>query len=180
MTAVNEPGVARSPGITYQELLDTDTHEVPSVLRLESPQYLGSDDIPHARYTSREWHEKETANLWSRVWQYACREDEIPEIGDFYIYEIVRASYIVIRTEGGIKSYPNACLHRGRQLKDHDGNCSEIRCPFHGFAWTIGGDLKHVPGGWDFPHVGSRGVPSPGSIGWFLGRLCLHQPRRQR
>ena len=29
--------MVRSPGITYQELLDTDTHEVPSVLREQSP-----------------------------------------------------------------------------------------------------------------------------------------------
>ena len=35
-----QPGAARSPGITYQQLLDTDTHDVPVVLRLESPQVL--------------------------------------------------------------------------------------------------------------------------------------------
>ena len=73
MTA-QAPGEARSPGISYQELLDTDTHEVPAVLRLEAPKYLGSDDIPVDRYISREWHEKEVKNLWSRVWQYACRD----------------------------------------------------------------------------------------------------------
>jgi len=28
------PGTARSPGITYQQLLDQDTHPVPAVLRL--------------------------------------------------------------------------------------------------------------------------------------------------
>ena len=44
-----------------------------------------------------------------------------------------------------IKAYPNACLHRGRQLKQYDGNCSEIRCPFHGFAWHLDGSLKDVP-----------------------------------
>ncbi|MDP9463329.1 MAG: aromatic ring-hydroxylating dioxygenase subunit alpha, partial [Actinomycetota bacterium] len=59
---------ARSPGITYQQLLDTDTHEVPDVLRLESPRYLGSDDISTERYTSRGWHEREVERLWKRVW----------------------------------------------------------------------------------------------------------------
>jgi hypothetical protein len=38
MTAV-DPRQARSPGITYQELLDADTHPVPDVLRLEAPKY---------------------------------------------------------------------------------------------------------------------------------------------
>ena len=35
----------RSPGITYQELLDADTHPVPDVLRLESPRFLGHEDV---------------------------------------------------------------------------------------------------------------------------------------
>jgi hypothetical protein len=47
-------GTARSPGITYQQLLDTYTHTVPDVLRLESPRYLGSDDISVRRFTTRE------------------------------------------------------------------------------------------------------------------------------
>ena len=153
MTTTEEPGVARSPGITYQQLLDADSRDVPAVLRLEHPQYLGSDDIDVGRYISREWHEEEVDHVWRKVWQFACRTDEIPEVGDYYVYEIVRDSYVVIRTESGVKAYVNACLHRGRRLKDHDGHCSEIRCPFHGFAWTIDGALQDVPGRWDFPHI---------------------------
>jgi hypothetical protein len=68
-------GSARSPGITYQQLLDTDTHPVPDVLRLEAPKYLGSADVSIDRYTTREWHEREVANLWSRVWLFSCREE---------------------------------------------------------------------------------------------------------
>jgi phenylpropionate dioxygenase-like ring-hydroxylating dioxygenase large terminal subunit len=147
-------GTARSPGITYQQLLDTDTHEVPEVLRLESPRYLGSEDVPVAHYTSREFHELEAERLWPRVWQFACRESDIPEVGDHVIYEIVRDSFVVIRTAPDeIKAYPNACLHRGRRLKDHPGRCSEIRCAFHGFAWRIDGGLKSIPASWDFEHV---------------------------
>lgn len=145
---------ARSPGISYQGLLDTDTHPVPDVLRLESPKYLGSADVSIDRFISREWHEREAERLWRRVWQFACREDDIPEVGDHVLYEIVNDAYIVMRTAPGeIKAYPNACLHRGRRLKDHDGRCSEIRCPYHGFAWSLDGELKDVPARWDFEHV---------------------------
>ena len=63
-------------------------------------------------------------------------------------------SFVVIRTRSGaIKAYRNACLHRGRRLKDYDGHCSELRCPFHGFAWALDGALQDVPARWDFPHV---------------------------
>jgi len=176
VATTEQPGDARSPGISYQQLLDTDTREVPAVLRLESPQYLGSEDISHERYTSRDWHDKEVQNLWSRVWQYACREDEIPEVGDYYIYEIVRASYLVMRTgPDEIKAYPNACLHRGRQLKEYAGRCDEIRCPFHGFAWNLDGELKDVPARWDFPHVEAESFQLPEvSVGTWAGFVMIN------
>jgi phenylpropionate dioxygenase-like ring-hydroxylating dioxygenase large terminal subunit len=154
---VTEPRPARSPGISYQELLDTDTHPVPPVLRWESPKFLGDHDVAFERYTSREWHVLEVERLWKRVWQFACREEHIPLPGDHIVYDIAGLSFIVIRTAtGAIKAYPNACLHRGRRLKDHDGHCSELRCPFHGFAWALDGRLADVPAAWDFPHVEAR------------------------
>jgi phenylpropionate dioxygenase-like ring-hydroxylating dioxygenase large terminal subunit len=156
---VNRP---RSPGITYQQLLDTDTHAVPDVLRVESPRYLGSTDVSIDRYITREWHELEKAKLWSRVWQFACREEEIPVVGDYIVYTIAGASYLVVRTAADtIQAYPNACLHRGRQLKDYDGRCSEIRCMFHGFAWTLQGDLQDIPARWDFDHVADEDFALP-------------------
>ncbi len=154
MALPEEPGSARSPGLSYQQLLDTDTHEVPEVLRLESPRYLGDADVSIDRYISRAWHEREKERLWKRVWQFACREEHIPTVGDFAVYEIAGQSYFVMRAAPDtIKAFPNACLHRGRQLKQYDGRCAEIRCPFHGFAWNLDGSLKQVPADWDFPHV---------------------------
>jgi len=156
MTISAERDLARSPGITYQELLDTDTHPVPAVLRVESPRFLGDEDISIERYISADWHNREVERLWKRVWQFACREEHIPNPGDYQIYEIANLSFLVVRTQDGtIKCYPNACLHRGRRLKDYDGNCSELRCPFHGFAWALDGALADVPARWDFPHVES-------------------------
>ena len=160
MTAIEQPqsgAAARSPGVSYQDLLDADTHPVPDVLRLQSPRYLGSEDVPTERYTSREWHRREVDRLWSRVWQFACREEHIPSPGDYIVYEIAELSFLVVRQpDGSIKSYPNACLHRGRQLKEYDGHCSELRCAFHGFAWRLDGALADVPAAWDFPHVDQR------------------------
>jgi phenylpropionate dioxygenase-like ring-hydroxylating dioxygenase large terminal subunit len=152
-----EPGVARSPGISYQGLLDTDTHPVPDVLRLESPRYLGNADIPIERYISHDWHRREVERLWKRVWQFACREEHIPTPGDYIVYDIAGLSFVVVRTaDGSIKAYPNACLHRGRRLKDYDGHCSELRCPFHSFSWSLEGQLVDVPAKWDFPHIDER------------------------
>ncbi len=144
----------RSPGLTYQQLLDQDTKPVPAVLRAQSPRDYGSADVPASRYTSKEWHDLEVERLWKRVWQMACREEDIPAAGDHVRYDIAGLSFLVVRTESGaIKAYPNACLHRGRMLKEFDGRASELRCAFHGFCWHLDGKLKDVPARWDFPHL---------------------------
>ena len=170
------PGTARSPGITYQQLLDADTRPVPAVLRLEAPRFLGDADIPVSNYTSRAFHELEKEKVWKRVWQFACREEEIPNTGDYVIYEITTMSFIVIRQQdGSIKAYPNACLHRGRRLKDYDGRCSEIRCNFHGFAWALDGALADVPARWDFPHVSDDAFHLPeAKVGTWAGFVMIN------
>lgn len=176
MTNSRPLGEARSPGISYQELLDTDTHEVPAVLRLEAPKYLGSEDISVDRYISRTWHEREKTHLWSRVWQYVCRTDEIAEPGDYELYQIAGASYIVARqADGSIKAYPNACLHRGRQLKDYSGRCGEFRCAFHGFTWALDGELKFIPSQWDFEHVDPASFSLPEcQVGTWAGFVFIN------
>lgn len=149
------PRGARSAGPLYQEILDRDTRPVPEILRLESPMEPGVTRVPAERYTSRAFHDLEVEKLWKRVWQMACREEDIPEVGDYTIYDIASLSFIIVRTRADeIKAFYNACLHRGRQLREFDGKlASEFRCPFHGWAWEIDGRLKEVTCPWDFPSV---------------------------
>ena len=170
------PPMPRSSGISYQELLDTDKYPVPDVLRLESPKYLGSDDMSKERYTSRAWHEREVEQLWSRVWQFACREEQLPEVGSHVVYDIASLSFIVVRTgPDEIKAYRNACLHRGRALKDHGGRCSEFRCAYHGWTWALSGQLKSIPAGWDFEHVAPDDFVLPeAKVGTWAGFVFIN------
>lgn len=153
MTATMQPG-ARSRGISYQELLDSDTHEVPVVLRLESELEGAPLTVPAERYTSKAFHDLEVERLWKKVWQVACREEDIPNVGDHISYDIAGISILCVRqTPTEVKAFYNVCLHRGRLLKEHEGNANELRCAFHGFCWNLDGSLKQVPCQWDFPHV---------------------------
>ena len=106
-------GEARSPGATYQQLLDADTHAVPDVLRWTNNAFIDDADVSVSRYTSREFHELEKEKVWKRVWQMACRLEEIPAVGDWIEYRILDKSVILVRTEQGVKAFHNACTHRG-------------------------------------------------------------------
>ena len=74
----------------------------------------GMITVPGARYTSRAFYDLEMERLWPRVWQVACREEEIPCSGDFVEYTIGDQSILVVRNDGGdIRAFFNTCSHRG-------------------------------------------------------------------
>lgn len=147
----------RSAGVSYQELISQDLVAPPTVLTSESPLTdVPMTSVPVARYTSQAFHELEMERLWPRVWQMACREEEIPAVGDYLIYEIGRFSILVVRTSDGLKAHHNVCRHRGRRLCDFDGHAANFICPFHGFSWNIDGSLHGVTSEWDFPHIDQK------------------------
>jgi len=150
------------PRPSYQDLLDSDSRPVPALLRQRSEADFGTAEVPVERYVSRAVHELEVERLWKRVWQMACREEDLPAVGDFVVYEIASLSVLVVRSAAdAIRAFPNACLHRGRLLKDRDGSCRELRCPFHGFTWSLDGKLIGMPTPWDFEHVDPEKLALP-------------------
>ena len=98
------------------------------------------DRAPKERYFDPGFFQMEADLLWSRVWQMACRLEEIPEPGDFAEYEILDQSIIVVRTEDlGVRALQNACRHRGVKVAEGRGSCTTgFICPFHG--WCYGPD----------------------------------------
>jgi phenylpropionate dioxygenase-like ring-hydroxylating dioxygenase large terminal subunit len=154
MTAYETPVSLRSPGPSYADMLAIDSHPVADHFWLDRPGDFGTADIPVSRYTSRDYFEREKAEMWRRVWQMACREEHVPEVGDTYLYEICDLSFLIVRSAPDeIKAYWNVCRHRGRQLQTFPGRVEVLRCPFHAFAWNLDGSLAFVPSAWDFPHL---------------------------
>ena len=137
----------------YQKLLDLDSHPIPESYRRDSPIWPGPTLVPVERYISRAYHELEVEKLWKRVWQMACHEDDLPNIGDYIPYDIAGMSFLIVRTgPDDFKAYYNACLHRGRKLRERPGKAAtELRCQFHGWTWSLEGRLMQVPCIWDFP-----------------------------
>ena len=150
-----QTGHDRSDGVSYDDILRSDTVPPPQVYLENSPLEPGVTRVPVENYFSREQHDLEVERLWKRVWQMACHESDIANVGDTYVYDIAELSFIVVRvSEQEVKAFPNACLHRGRALCDnHRKELRVFRCPFHGWSWNLDGSLKEIPGHWDFPSV---------------------------
>jgi phenylpropionate dioxygenase-like ring-hydroxylating dioxygenase large terminal subunit len=105
--------------------------------------------VPRERYYDRGFFELEKEHLWPKVWQMACREEEIPVAGDYVEYEICDQSIIVVRQrDGSVKAFHNACRHRATQLCNGSGRLpgGQFVCPFHGWRWNLDGSNSFVYG----------------------------------
>lgn len=96
--------------------------------------------IPIEAYVSHEYARAENDKLWPKVWQVACRVEEVPKIGDYVTYDILDESVIVVRSAPDkISAHYNVCQHRGRRLTQGSGRTVRFVCGFHGWAWGLDG-----------------------------------------
>jgi len=102
--------------------------------------------IPTARYHDPNFYELEREQLWPKVWQMACRLEEIPTPGDFVVYDIFDQSVIVLRDhDGSVKAFHNACRHRGTRLADDRGHVDNgFVCSFHAWCYGLDGANTHI------------------------------------
>lgn len=102
--------------------------------------------IPTSRYTSRDFLALELELLWKRVWQMACRSDEVAEPGAYAEYRLADQSYLVVRQrDGSVKAFHNVCRHRGNTIRTGCGHTEELRCRYHYWCWDIDGSLAEIP-----------------------------------
>ena len=158
-------GEARCPGApSTQDIIARDKVGAPGWVRTESYEFLDDKDIPTDRYLDPAYAKQEFDRLWTRTWQFACREEHIPEVGDYHVYDIGPYSFIITRVgKNEIRAYYNACLHRGTKLRASGtmGRASQFKCSFHGWSWNLDGTNKEIVCKWDFPHIDPKKTTLP-------------------
>ncbi|MDX1581375.1 MAG: Rieske 2Fe-2S domain-containing protein [Alphaproteobacteria bacterium] len=103
-----------------------------TVAKTNRPSALEAD-----RYTSADYFHQEWENVWRKSWLLAGMEADIPETGDYFIFELAQESIIITRTENGeIKASFNACKHRGNKIFTNErGAVEKITFPYHGLNY---------------------------------------------
>jgi hypothetical protein len=67
-------------------------------LEAKAPYIDNGLDIPHpSRYYSREFMQKEWQHLWPRVWLLVAATSDVPEPGDFTLFQHGHEEIIVVR-----------------------------------------------------------------------------------
>lgn len=176
-----EKPVARDPAVSvvtaWDELAAKDSRPVPQCLLGDASRPMSREPLDAARYTDPAFFDAECRMMWPNVWQFAAREEELPQPGDYVLYENAGRSYLLTRqADGSVRAFHNVCLHRGRRLRTDTGSASNFQCPYHGFTWNIDGQLKHVPCQWDFPHLDGEDMSLPeAKVGRWAGYIFLRE-----
>lgn len=115
------------------------------MLRQKQWEVQGRPHVRKEEYLSKDFAELEDKLLWPSVWQVACHETEMPNVGDFVTYDIGDESVIVVRdADGALKAHHNVCPHRGRALTKGTGTVAEFRCGYHGWRFDLDGNNLYV------------------------------------
>lgn len=123
----------------------------PTARPIPPPEERPTTLIAAERYTSKEFARREFEGVFMHSWHLVCRDQDIPDEGDYIEFEVGDQSVLVVRvTEDVVKAYYNACLHRGMQLRKGCGSASELRCGYHSWCWNLDGSIKEVVDPYEF------------------------------
>ena len=138
--------------------------------------------IPSAWYTDQRIFELEKQTLFSRSWQVAARTDQLRAPGNYVTSEIAGEPVVVVRGHDDVvRGFFNVCRHHAAAvMTEAEGHANQMRCPYHGWTYSLEGELKGTP---DFTHVcnfdRSRNGLVPVEIAewesWLFARLASEQ-----
>lgn len=109
-------------------------------------------DIPGTRYVDKDFLELERERMWKRAWLYAGHADQLPRRGSWFLTRNNGAPIIVVRDlKNQVRAYYNTCQHRGAPLvKEEAGEGRGFVCGYHGWSYTLEGELTAVRDKRDF------------------------------
>jgi phenylpropionate dioxygenase-like ring-hydroxylating dioxygenase large terminal subunit len=123
-------------------------YKAPKRYHYDYPE-MGTGPVPIEPYISEEYFELERERVFKKVWLYACRIEQLADAGDFFVKDlpICDTSIVLVRDDNGeLRGFHNICSHRGNKISyDPAGNVKAFNCRFHGWTYSLAGELTFVP-----------------------------------
>lgn len=103
--------------------------------------------IPAPWYTDQSLYNLELHAVFANSWQLAGRVDQLREPGQYVTSDIAGEPIVVVRgTDGVLRGFFNACRHHAAAvMTELEGKASQLRCPYHGWTYSLAGELKGTP-----------------------------------
>ena len=103
--------------------------------------------IPSAWYTDARIFELEQQTVFSNSWQVTARLDQLNNRGDYVTTDIGGEPVVMVRgSDDQIRGFFNVCSHHAAAvMTEAEGHARQMRCPYHGWTYSLEGELKGTP-----------------------------------
>jgi choline monooxygenase len=134
--------------------------------------------IPASWYTDDRIYELELETVFAVSWQYAGRLDQLIEPGKYVTADIAGEPIVIVRdSDNTLRGFFNVCRHHAAAvMTEPEGKANQLRCPYHGWTYSLEGELKGTPdftGVCNFERATNGLVPVENSVWekWVFVRL---------
>jgi phenylpropionate dioxygenase-like ring-hydroxylating dioxygenase large terminal subunit len=105
------------------------------------------DRIHGSLYTSDAVFRAEMEKIFHRGWVFVGHDSEVPQPGDYVTRTVGLEGLVMLRNaEHEVRVFFNRCMHRGNRLCSRErGHARALTCDYHGWTFSLDGDLKAVP-----------------------------------
>src|SRR5689334_7237171 len=109
--------------------------------------------LPEASTAPASWYldvriaELEADTVFRRNWVCAARAEQVEKPGEYVTFEAGREPLAVVRGgDGMLRGFFNVCRHHAAAvLTEESGQADKLRCPYHGWTYSLEGELKGTP-----------------------------------
>ena len=131
--------------------------------------------LDQAFYRDPDIYRREIDEIFLKAWLYAGHQSEIPNVGDWFLFEFAEESVIIVRNrENEINAMLNVCRHRGSRVCVESSGCSKrLTCRYHGWTYDLDGQLRaaaHMGEDFDKSEIGLKRI----SVGVLDGMIYVN------
>ena len=104
--------------------------------------------IPAEWYTDPRVLDLERRTVFSRAWQVAGRVDQLRRPGQYVACDTAAGEPIVLvrGSDEELRGFFNVCRHHAAAVATSpEGSAAHLRCPYHGWTYSLEGELKGTP-----------------------------------
>jgi len=123
------------------QLLDLIDHYDPALPLSEA------STCPSSWYVDPRILDLERKTVFAKSWQWVARVDQVREPGQYVTAEIAGEPIVVVRgSDNVLRGFFNVCRHHAAAVMTEPAGCAQnLRCPYHGWTYTLEGALKGTP-----------------------------------
>lgn len=103
--------------------------------------------IPACWYTSDELYNLELKNVFAHSWQMVARGDQVSAPGQYVTADVAGEPVVLVKgNDNALRGFFNVCRHHAAAvMTETEGTAAQLRCPYHGWTYSLAGELKGTP-----------------------------------